>query len=196
MIENFIVERRSAGEIECLAYDWRRTLDIQDQWAPDLLDILQNKLPNLFPGFEFVPQSSEQLPHAEAFTRHPRIFARTTVIEGARAWNGRDRFTLSHELGHLFMHPDAPSPRMVAGNRAAPIDDFRRSAEWQASKFASFFLLPEYIVRQFSSAEELAKHCKTSYEAASHRFKQVGHFKEPLSPTFVAFLNDWKKKHT
>jgi len=196
MIENLIVESRALREIEVLAYDWRRSLMVEDQWAPDLIDILEQKLPGLFPGFEFVCQSDAFLGGANAFTRHPRIFARASVREGVRNWNGRDRFTLAHELGHLFMHPEAPAPRMVLKNRAAPIDDLRKSAEWQANKFATFFLMPEHIVRQFSSAEELAEHCRVSLEAARNRFKEVGHFKPPLSPTFNALLDEWKKKYT
>jgi Zn-dependent peptidase ImmA (M78 family) len=195
MIENHIVRARSSAEIETLACDWRRSLAIEDQWAPNLLEIFNSKLPSLFPGFQLVCQPDEILGTADAFTRHPRIFVRQSVVDQPRNWKGRARFTLCHELGHLLLHPEAPSPRMATRNKPAPIDDFRKSAEWQANKFAAFFLMPEFIVRQFASAEEVSEHCKVSIEAARNRFKEVGHFKPPLSPIFLNFLDEWKKKY-
>jgi Zn-dependent peptidase ImmA (M78 family) len=196
MRENFIVERRTAAEIDCLALEWRETFGVQDKWAPDLVQIFEKQLPDKLPGFEFVRQPDSRLGRAEAFTRHPRIFVRQSLYEQLLQWDGRARLTVAHELGHLVMHPDTPLPRMVLGNRPAPIDEYNRSAEWQATKFAVFFLMPEHIVREFALAEELAEHCKVSLAAAQNRFKEVGHFKPPLTPSFLAFWADWKKKYT
>jgi Zn-dependent peptidase ImmA (M78 family) len=94
------------------------------------------------------------------------------------------------------MHPETPLPRMVAGNRPAPIKEYNRSAEWQATKFAVFFLMPEHIVRQFASPEELSAHCKVSLETATYRFRDVAHFKPPLPPSVIALMEEWKKKYT
>jgi hypothetical protein len=195
MQENFIVPRRTGEEIKALAFDWRHTFGIQDQWAVDLIGVF-NQLTERLPGFELVRQSDELLGHADAFTRHPRIFVRETVYQGVLNWDGRKRFTLAHELGHLLMHPETPLPRIALGNRPAPVDEYNRSAEWQANKFATYFLMPDHIVRQFASPAELAEHCKVSSPTAGYRFKEVGHFKEPLTETFLAFLEDWKRKYT
>jgi len=195
MRENSVVTRRTANEIDCLAFDWREAFGVQDCWAPDLINIFERQLPDKLPGFEFVRQADAMLGNAEAFTRHPRIFVRESLYQDVLKWSGRARFTLAHELGHLVMHPEAPLPRMVATNRPAPIDEYNRAGEWQANKFATFFLMPEHIVRQFASPEEMAEHCKVSLEAARHRFKEVGHFKPPLPPSVVALLAEWTKKY-
>jgi hypothetical protein len=54
------------------------------------------------------------------------------------------------------------------------------SAEWQARKFAAFFLLPEHIVRQFSSPRELSDCCHVSQQAAEIRFAEVAHVKKMI----------------
>ena len=47
------------------------------------------------------------------------------------------------------------------------------SAEWQARKFASFFLVPDHIAIQFYSAHQLAECCKISAQAAQIRFNET-----------------------
>jgi hypothetical protein len=188
MQESFIVPRRTDGEVAGLAYEWRKVLGVEDCWAPDIIALLEKELPERLPGFELVRQSDEMLGRAEAFARHPRIFVRETVYQKALEWDGRSRFTLTHEMGHLFLHPDTPSPRIVSGNRRAPIDEPNRSSEWQANRFAAHFLMPVHVVREFNSFEALAEHCKVSLDAAKRRFREVGHVREPLSPETLAML--------
>lgn len=58
------------------------------------------------------------------------------------------RFTAAHELGHACLHQD------VRMHRDRPLDAPRRASgtrdkhEWEADKFAVFFLMPEKLVRQ------------------------------------------------
>ncbi|MGP0090357.1 MAG: ImmA/IrrE family metallo-endopeptidase [Xanthobacteraceae bacterium] len=84
--------------------------------------------------------------------------------------------TFSHELGHLVMHPSEVANLRSEGalQRVREIPLFK-SAEWQARKFASLFLMPTDIVRQFATARDLAEGCKVSLQAAEIRFGEVGH---------------------
>jgi hypothetical protein len=47
------------------------------------------------------------------------------------------------------------------------------SAEWQARKFGSLFLMPSHIVIDFTSAREIAECCRVSIQAAEIRFSEV-----------------------
>ena len=60
----------------------------------------------------------------------------------------RDRFTIAHELGHLFLHfprvkQDSPGGVMVATRRVSQDEDDQKRAEWEANWFAAAFLMPE-----------------------------------------------------
>lgn len=59
----------------------------------------------------------------------------------------RDRFTIAHELGHLFLHfplvqQKYPGSAMVATRWVRPGDPDQQRAEWEANWFAAAFLMP------------------------------------------------------
>jgi predicted transcriptional regulator len=59
----------------------------------------------------------------------------------------RDRFTVAHELGHLFLHypmvtQQNPGACMVATRWVNENDPIQRRAEWEANWFAAAFLMP------------------------------------------------------
>jgi Zn-dependent peptidase ImmA (M78 family) len=56
------------------------------------------------------------------------------------------RFTLAHELGHAVLHPDGGGI-----HRDRPLDGVTRSrepGEWEADRFATFFLMPTKLLRE------------------------------------------------
>lgn len=56
------------------------------------------------------------------------------------------RFTLAHELGHAVLHPDGGGI-----HRDRPLDGVKRSrepGEREADRFATFFLMPEKLLRE------------------------------------------------
>lgn len=82
----------------------------------------------------------------------------------------RDRFTIAHELGHLFLHyalavqrfPDEP---MVATRWVDESDDDLVRTEWEANWFAAAFLMPENDFKQ------VHRECLKSIEATAYEFK-------------------------
>jgi hypothetical protein len=70
------------------------------------------------------------------------------------------------------MHPGAVKLRSESATKSAVIRIFE-SAEWQARKFASLFLVPDHIAIQFDSASQLAECCKVSAQAAQIRFNET-----------------------
>lgn len=59
----------------------------------------------------------------------------------------RDRFTIAHELGHLFLHfplvaQQHPGAVMAATRWVDETDKVQQRAEWEANWFAAAFLMP------------------------------------------------------
>ena len=81
------------------------------------------------------------------------------VVLGTMASPGRDRFTMCHELGHLFVHYPLfrerhPLAVMTAQRWVDDADPDQRRAEWEANWFSSAFLMPEEEFRK--AAETVA----------------------------------------
>ncbi|WP_063921329.1 ImmA/IrrE family metallo-endopeptidase [Bradyrhizobium sp. DOA1] len=94
----------------------------------------------------------------------------------------RDRFTIAHELGHLFLHYPRvkklhPGAEMVATRWVDEDDKDQQRAEWEANWFAAAFLMPK---AEFEKAywdddmEELAERFAVSVQAAEVRAKSLG----------------------
>lgn len=79
---------------------------------------------------------------------------------------GRKRFTIAHELGHIFLgHP------LIAGYHARTININIPSTENEADIFASRLLSPSCVLwgLNLHSAEEIAEVCKISLQSAQIR---------------------------
>jgi Zn-dependent peptidase ImmA (M78 family) len=177
MIDDFKVDPRSAKEIEALTLAWRYALGVQNDWAPNMLRLLEielSRLPKLS-QFALITRSDLEMGDAEAYTQFnpPHIVIRNSVYQLARKRDGRSRMTLAHELGHLVMHPGASKLRSdfpPTANKLKPYE----SAEWQANKFASLFLMPIHVVRELTSPSQISESCQVSLQAAQIRFSELG----------------------
>jgi hypothetical protein len=190
MIDDFLAPPRSAKDIENKALDWRHALGVPDEWAPNIVELIELQLPKLIWTFALVVRPDDEMGDAEAYTEFipPHIAVRESVYRLARHRGSRARMTLAHELGHLVMHPGAVKPRIESGNKTS-LSRKCDSAEWQARKFGAFFLLPHHIVIQFGSPRELAENCQVSLQAAEIRFQEVRHIKQ-VTPLCVSELID------
>jgi hypothetical protein len=176
MIEDYVVQARSTKKLEEISLAWRDAFGVPNEWAPDVVDVAEKRLPEIFTDFALVVRPDSEMGEAEAFTEFdpPQIVVRESVYRKAIAGDGRSRMTLAHEIGHLVMHAGVPaSARMIDGNKQAPTHKLYQSAEWQARKFASLFLMPSHIVREFASAAQIAECCLVSHRAAEIRFSEM-----------------------
>jgi len=194
MIEDLLVPSKSAKDIEQKTLAWRDAFDVSNAWAPDVIDLFERKLPILFPTFALVVRPDNEMiaiGDAEAYTEFnpPLIAVRESVYVLASRQNGRARMTLAHEFGHLVLHPGAAKLRIEGGNQPDKRLRAFESAEWQARKFAAYFLLPTHIVREFSSPRLLAEACHVSLQAAEIRFSEVGHMRRPTSQCVTDLIN-------
>jgi Zn-dependent peptidase ImmA (M78 family) len=175
MNDDYKVSGRSAKNIAATALAWRDTLGISEQWAPCVVNLLELSLPKIIKHFALVVRSDSEMDDAEAYTEFdpPHITVRGSVYALARRQEGRSRMTFAHELGHLVMHPGAVKLRTEHAAKSSPTLRIFESAEWQARKFASLFLIPDHIAIQFGSAHQLADCCKVSAQAAEIRFRET-----------------------
>lgn len=94
--------------------------------------------------------------------------------------NPRDKFTLAHELGHIFLHFDSVSEDFVFTRKGTT------QAEYDANEFAANFLMPKNLyldaIRQLVDnhrvvdVNQLAKTFGVSYDAAVTRGRFLGVF--------------------
>ncbi len=164
-------------EIEHKAYAWRDALRIpQGRTIPDLLNVLEHELPEIFPEF-FLRVEENNVDGVEAYTQFdpPSITVRDYVYENAASQDGRARMTLAHELGHLVMHKSAVPMNRAPGKYSSlqQLPKFA-SAEWQANTFASAFLLPEWLVREYDNDTDVASAFSVSLAAARVRREKLG----------------------
>lgn len=83
---------------------------------------------------------------------------------------GRKRFTVAHELGHIFLgHP------LVAGFHARTTGGKLPQTESEANVFASRFLAPACVLWGLNvhTAADIARICEISAEAAEIRAKRM-----------------------
>ncbi len=87
----------------------------------------------------------------------------------------RIRFSIAHELGHIFLHLDnnfSTSRPTVYNREISPCDN---PIETEANIFASRLLAPLSVLQflNLNSASEIAEVCGISYTAAKYRYSRL-----------------------
>jgi hypothetical protein len=94
----------------------------------------------------------------------------------------RDRFTIAHELGHLFIHlrevkKKYPASGMKATRYVDTTNERLRRAEWEANWFAAELLMPKEAfvgAHETGGLDYAAELCNVSRSAAEVRAKSLG----------------------
>ena len=128
-----------------------------------VMDVVEFRLGSFFPDFYLDVCDRDVMGEDEGrvVSGDNCIMLRRDVYEGAWKGWGRDRFTVSHELGHFLMHRDVAMARMREDHQ--PI---YRDAEWQADEFAGSLLMSARHIHSFATVEDAAEQCGMSPEAA------------------------------
>lgn len=159
------------AQIEAIATQVRAHLEIDVPWLP-VPEILEHYLPLLIDGYAYdvrdVGEMGNRHGYFDPFEK--LLVLRADVYEGLCKGRGRDRFTATHELGHLLLH-GAGLNRLKPG-RVLPL---YRDPEWQADAFAAAILMPEPMVLECNSIAQVASEFGVSMAAASHRVRKLKH---------------------
>lgn len=129
----------------------------------DIVAFIEFVIPKIDPSFVYEYVDDNELPRGVYAYYDPLLNIMkisASVYERAYAGEGRDRFTLAHEVGHYFLHRDGYS--YARSNLDIPK---YCDPEWQANTFASAFLIPQGRIKNMS-INEIKNTCKVSYQAA------------------------------
>lgn len=137
-----------------------------------ILSFVENILPILIPDFQFevVPEAEMGNKHGETYPSKNLIRIREDIYLRAAAGEGRDRLTVAHEVGHLFLHEDDSIAlcRLEPGDKLKPYED----PEWQADAFGGELLASSYLIEGMNSGE-VEKMCGVSAAAAKVQLKSI-----------------------
>lgn len=171
----------SCKEIQNLVYYIKKVCGLENELYFPILRFAENILPYLFDDdYTFCVVSKKELgdKHGETFPNEHIIRIREDVYLGAKNGVGRDRLTIAHEIGHLFLHDnDAVSfCRLEKGQKLRAFED----PEWQANCFGGELLASSYLIQNMTT-EEIVKKCVVSFDAATI---QLNRAKERMNKIF------------
>ncbi len=106
---------------------------------------------------------------ARTYPDRALIMLRQSVYDGAGRGEGRARFTMCHELGHLGLHRGVSFGRI---NPSAPPKIFQNS-EWQADVFAAHLMMPHSLLEAYSHPMAVMTDFGVSYSAAETQLRKM-----------------------
>lgn len=143
----------------------KKMVHLENEMYFPVVQFLENILPILIPDFqlEIVPPKEMGNKHGETYPSKNLIRIREDVYLGAVAGCGRDRLTIAHEIGHLFMHEDDSIAlcKLAPNEKLRPFED----PEWQANAFGGELLASTYLIKGMSAAD-VSEQCGVSMDAA------------------------------
>lgn len=152
----------SLREIRVKAAGVRRIFGQPEDGDLDIVSIFES-LQKYGVTTEIVPQEQLRDKHGETFPLQVKILIREDVYDRACSGYGRDRLTIAHEIGHLFLHGGANiSLARVEPNYQIPIFC---DPEWQANAFAGELLAPFRFIQELSIPDIMSRY-KVSESAA------------------------------
>lgn len=155
----------------------KKFLGIDGKKRVDVIRLLEVTLFDKVPDFELIICSREELGDEEGrtFPEQNRMMIREDVYERAIQGSGRDRFTIIHEIAHLFLH-DGVVPSFARSEDVQTYED----PEWQADCFAGEFLMPLDSLRNLEVGE-IVDEFGVSFTAASFQKRKSNDYYSTIS---------------
>jgi len=180
----YSVPALSWAKIDDLADNLRAKYDLAGKQYFPIVEVLELVMSNKFRMFDIEIVSREDMPEEYATTsqtgRLMRI--REDTYRKACSGNGRARFTLAHELGHIIMHCCGVEVfALASGEHVEPY----RHSEKQANYFAASILMPKRFFTANDTVELIVRRHGVSREAALNRLKYLfakGYLRPPNTP--------------
>lgn len=171
------VPARSKSEIEELAKEFRDQFDFSDEPYLPVIQFLETLYEADIVLMEIVCDGELDGDEARALPDESTIQLTESVYNGAVAGTGHSRFTIAHELGHLFLHRGVPSTYARGASQHKIYED----SEWQADFFAASILIDSRQTTGEETAEEIADKFGVSLSAAENYVRKR---KSPKSGNF------------
>lgn len=144
----------------------RKILGCSPRDPLNIIAILEHAMPELYSEFNFVIKHQSEMSidkHAYTDPETNEIVIREDIYERARSGEGRDRFTIAHEIGHYILHNTnlLKLTRVYPNEKIMPYED----VEWQADAFAGELLCPSSAIIEMD-VEMAADYYGVSIQAA------------------------------
>ena len=163
----FKAEPLSNDDIMNLTQQLRKLLRCETNAPLDIVAILEYAMPQLYKDFDFsIREASDMKVDKHAYTelQTNKIVIREDIYERARRGEGRDRFTIAHEIGHYILHNTnlLTLTRVYPNEKVKPYED----VEWQADAFAGELLCPSCAIADME-VNDIANFYGVSVKAAT-----------------------------
>lgn len=147
-----------------MAAGTRDILGLSNEPKVDIEELLDFALLRAMPDFVYGIQPRGQMGenHGLADPDANVIMLREDVFAGAVKGHARDRFTVTHELGHLILHQKAN----LVLRRGFGAPKKPSHPEWQANTFAAEFLVDARQARGCRSAGDIVRRFGVSQKTA------------------------------
>ena len=170
MDEDYCAAPLSREDINRIANRFRDALGFSDRRALPVVKVLEYGLPQLIDGFNYEIVADDELPGREAETYPGECtikVSQSTYLKACRH-DPHARFTLAHEMGHLFLH--TPQTLSLAYETdAARQPKIYEKPGWQADAFAAELLAPVRMVHGMDE-DEIAREFMVSKTFAERQF--------------------------
>lgn len=134
----------------------------------DVIALLERMMYILDPEFSFdIVADYELREMAVTYPDKHLIVIKESVYHGAIRGNGRDRFTIMHEISHYILH-DKSSISFARGSMIKTYED----PEWQANAFAGEFLMPSHLICKMT-VDDIVLRCGVSRQAANYQLNTI-----------------------
>lgn len=127
-------------------------------------------LPWIYPELTYSIVESTEMPdniHADIDVLNKVIRIKEKIYDGACDGNGRDRFTIAHEIGHFLLMSEGGVSYAKSTTKPKAYED----PEWQADAFAGELLVPIHKLKRYKKATTVAKRCGVSLSCAEFMMK-------------------------
>ena len=147
----------------------RDALGYKDLAKISATNLIEFDLPRILPSFVYDIKTVAKMGENEGLASPDRdyIAIREDVYEGAQRGNGRDMFTVAHELGHLILHQ---SENLVLRKGLGDPVIFCQP-EWQADTFAAEFLIDHRLLSDWDTPHSITRRFGVSMSCAQQRIR-------------------------
>ncbi|PBB68105.1 hypothetical protein CK228_13400 [Mesorhizobium sp. WSM4312] len=150
----FVREGLTQPQMAKVASKYRHEFDLAHSEFVNIVEVLEFKLPLIYPRFRLVVRDKEKLnDEAVTETKNDRILVREDIYDGACEGDAYCRFVLAHELGHFLLHRETMKDlhTVSSGEYSENIKNLNaiESAEDQATIFARHFLVHPAIAFRY-----------------------------------------------
>jgi Zn-dependent peptidase ImmA (M78 family) len=163
---------RTVSDIRTLATSFRDAIGVEPNAQLPIAAIMEFALPRMLPDYVMAVRTRAEMGDDLGLAQPDRNFIafREDVYDGLLRGEGRDRFTASHELGHLILHQRENLLLPRSGRASSVFTD----PEWQANTFAAELLMDHRACAGLSDPHELCNRFGVGVHAAKIRLKLLG----------------------